>query len=250
MRNDALFGVIRRGFDPQRILAMLMNQEGKSDQLKRRVDISKRVWEVVFERIRTRVDPRLPSRLNCNFTFPEPHLAAWFRLRYSSEAERSIYAALSTGRWANLEMNLAHCGELHQGELSLRRVQDALIACEDRARDYWTGVRLDKGIPEVLVDGKVEIEGELLEPVAPDYKLTPVPCSEHYDSAEPIVFRRGDEFVADVSVCRRDNRYIVHATEVCGSSPEEAAQQATAQATVWALGQAAPADWKVAHAPE
>ena len=240
MRNDEEFQLFWHVWDPKVILARLVAEQGRNPGEN---NTSKRVWEVVLERVRRQVDPRLPSRISCNFAFIEAHRAAHFRRIHWSVETRAIYAVQASGWWAQLEMMLAHCDELRRTDLSLEIVQKSINACEERARKYWSGVRLDEGWPELLVDGRVEIRGELLEPVATYRKTTPIPGSDHYDTAELNVFRSRDVFVATVGVYRRDKLWGVHTTGGSGLSPEEATQQAIDKANVWALGQPEPKEW-------
>lgn len=240
MRNDEEFQLFWNVWDPKVILARLIAEQGRNPG---EYNTLKRVWEVVLERVRRQVDPRLPSRISCNFAFIEAHFAAHFRRVHWALETRAIYAVQATGWWAQLEMILAHCDELRRTDLSLEIVQNAINACEERARKYWSGIRLDKGWAELLVDGRVEIRGELLEPVATVRKTTPIPGLEYYDTAEPNIFRSQDVFVAIVGVYRRDKLWGVHTTEGSGLSPEEATQQAIDTAKAWALGQPEPKEW-------
>jgi hypothetical protein len=238
MRNDPTFLEFWRALDPHSIIAHILAERAQKPEGEATI---KRLWEVILERARRDVDLRLPSRLHCNFVYIEAYLAALFRKIYWPKQARGLYAVRATGWWAQLDMNLVHCHELRQPDLSIELVENAIRACEQRAMKYWSGARLDPSWPEILVDGTVEILGELLEPVSTRRISTMVPGAERYETGEPAVFRSGDTFAAAVNVHCRDHSDPEPRIDVSGaSSPEEAAKAVLDGAIAWAREQKGP----------
>jgi hypothetical protein len=102
--------------------------------------------EVVFENLRLREYPVLPSRTTCLWVSKSLEDARYWFNRIPFEGDKKI-----------LEIEV-HNGSAHEAwEGHLTNFPENIIETQERARKYWSGRRANDGRSEVLVAGDIKI---------------------------------------------------------------------------------------------
>lgn len=119
----------------------------------------KMILEYVFEAMRKRIDPRLPSRLSSIFLFLERECADIFQQRFAEQRQQVSYKCVVQGWWFQAQGNTVYeaTRPLAPRDLSRSSFHEALERVSACAASYWSNGFDDPSWPELFVDSNVEL---------------------------------------------------------------------------------------------
>lgn len=109
--------------------------------------------EQVWERIRTEVNPELPSRKGAIFLFDREDLILDIMSKWFPTEMRHL-----------LDVRVVSGGKMHRGDSKWLDCAEDLW--EKNAYQYWSGGLMDNPVPEVLIEGAVYFPGWKRPPFA------------------------------------------------------------------------------------